>query len=53
MVLLMLVYVGVVVPAVWFRQPARRRDARAVLRQLLTALRPSRDLEQDPAIGHE
>lgn len=42
-VLLGLVYAGVVVPAVWFRQPARRRDARAVLQQLLDALRSPRD----------
>lgn len=44
MVLVVLVYLGVIMPAVWFRQPTRRRDARAVLQQLLDALRPSRDL---------
>jgi hypothetical protein len=37
---LLLVYLGVILPAVWFRQPARRRDARAVLQQLLEYLRP-------------
>ncbi|UUU34300.1 hypothetical protein JIX56_33145 [Streptomyces sp. CA-210063] len=33
------VYVGVVLPAVWSRKPARRRAALSVLTQLLTALR--------------
>ncbi|MFF8968513.1 hypothetical protein [Streptomyces sp. NPDC014995] len=34
------VYVGVVLPAVWSRKPARRRAALKVLTQLLGALRP-------------
>jgi Flp pilus assembly protein TadB len=33
-----LVYAGVVLPAVWFSHPVRRRDARAVLQQLLDAI---------------
>ncbi|QOV38676.1 hypothetical protein IM697_10025 [Streptomyces ferrugineus] len=33
------VYVGVVLPAVWSRRPARRTAALKVLTQLLSALR--------------
>lgn len=35
-------YVGVVLPAVWSRKPARRQAALRVLTQLLGALRPRR-----------
>jgi hypothetical protein len=35
-------YVGVVLPAVWSTKPARRRDARAVLQQLLDFVREPR-----------
>jgi len=41
--LVVAVYLAVIVAAVWLDQPARRRDARAVLQQLLDALRPARD----------
>jgi hypothetical protein len=34
-VIVLLVYVGVILPAVWSTKPTRRRDARAVLQQLL------------------
>jgi hypothetical protein len=38
-VLALLVYVGVVLPAVWSAKPARRQAAAAVLRQILVTLR--------------
>jgi hypothetical protein len=34
---ILLVYLGVVLPAVWSTSPARRRDARCVLRLLITS----------------
>jgi hypothetical protein len=36
-----LTFAGVVLPAVFFNDELRRRDARAVLQQLLDALRPA------------
>ena len=39
-VLVLAIVVGVVLPAVWSRKPARRRGAAAVLDRLLAALRP-------------
>jgi hypothetical protein len=41
-VLVLLVYAGVVLPAIWCRHPARRQDARAVLQQLLNIVRQPR-----------
>jgi hypothetical protein len=38
-VLVLLVYAGVVLPAVWSAKPARRKAAAAVLRQILAILR--------------
>jgi len=35
--LILLVYVGVTLPAVWSAKPARRKAAAAVLRQILSA----------------
>jgi len=35
--LALLIYIGVVLPAVWSAKPARRRAANAVLRQILNA----------------
>jgi len=32
------IFLGVVLPAVWFKDEQRRRDARAVLEQLVDAL---------------
>ncbi|MEV8548106.1 hypothetical protein [Streptomyces sp. NPDC051572] len=42
LVLCLLVFAGVVLPAVWSAQPTRRQAAAAVLTQLLTALRGPR-----------
>jgi hypothetical protein len=39
---LLLVCLGVVLPAVWFGDAHRRRDARAVLQQLLNLVRQPR-----------
>jgi hypothetical protein len=41
-VIMLLVYAGIILPAVWSTKPARRRDARAVLQQLLYFLREPR-----------
>jgi hypothetical protein len=41
-VIMLLVYLGVILPAVWSTNPARRRDARYVLQQLLRLLREPR-----------
>ena len=38
-VLALLIYAGVVLPAVWSAKPARRKAAAAVLRQLLASFR--------------
>jgi hypothetical protein len=38
----LLLYVGVILPAVWSAQPARRRAAREVLQRLLDTLRRPR-----------
>ena len=38
-VLALLVYAGVVLPAVWSAKPARRKAAAAVLRQILDVIR--------------
>ena len=38
-VMMALIFVGVVLPAVWSAKPARRRAAQAVLRQILDSLR--------------
>ncbi len=35
--LVLLVYIGIALPAVWSAKPARRKDAAAVLRQVLNA----------------
>ncbi|GAA0971258.1 hypothetical protein GCM10009555_021790 [Acrocarpospora macrocephala] len=35
-----LIILGVALPAVWSRRPGRRKDARQVLEQLLTPIRP-------------
>jgi hypothetical protein len=37
---ILLVYLGVILPAVWSTSPARRRDARRVLRLLISLFRP-------------
>jgi len=39
---LVLLYLGVILPAVWFGDAHRRRDARAVLQQLLNVARQPR-----------
>jgi hypothetical protein len=39
---LVLLYLGVILPAVWFGDAHRRRDARAVLQQLLNLVRQPR-----------
>jgi hypothetical protein len=44
-----LVYLGVILPAVWSRKPARRAAAAAVLAQLLGVLRRSRHDRDAPA----
>lgn len=36
---ILLVFLGVILPAVWSTSPARRRDARRVLRLLISLLR--------------
>jgi hypothetical protein len=42
-VLVLLVYVGIALPAVWSAKPARRKAAAAVLAQILDAcIRPNR-----------
>jgi hypothetical protein len=41
-VIMLLVYVGIILPAVWSTKPARRRDARAVLQQILYFFREPR-----------
>jgi len=38
-VLALLIYAGVVLPAVWSAKPARRKAAAAVLRQILDVIR--------------
>jgi hypothetical protein len=38
----LLVYLGVILPAVWSTKPTRRRDARQVLQQLLGLIREPR-----------
>ncbi len=38
-VIVLLVYCGVILPAVWSTKPTRRRDARHVLQQLLRLVR--------------
>jgi hypothetical protein len=38
----LLLFAGVILPAVWFGQSDRRRDARAVLRLILEAVRRPR-----------
>lgn len=42
--LLLLVYLGIALPAVWSSEPTRRKAAAAVLGQILTTLRPPRGL---------
>lgn len=37
--MIVLLYLGVVLPAVWSTKPARRRDARQVLRLLINCFR--------------
>jgi hypothetical protein len=39
--IVLLLCIGVILPAVWSRRPARRRDARAVLQQLLGLFEPA------------
>lgn len=39
-VIILLVYAGIALPAVWSARPARRRAAAEVLRQILTLGRP-------------
>lgn len=39
--MVLLVYLGVILPAVWSTSPDRRRDARRVLRLLISLLRIS------------
>jgi hypothetical protein len=41
-VIVLLVYFGVILPAVWSTKPARRRDAHRVLQQLLRLVREPR-----------
>jgi hypothetical protein len=41
-VIVLLVYFGVILPAVWSTKPTRRRDARHVLQQLLRLVREPR-----------
>jgi type II secretory pathway component PulF len=41
-VIVLLVYLGVILPAVWSTKPTRRRDARQVLQQLLGLIREPR-----------
>ncbi len=43
--IVLLLCVGLILPAVWSRRPARRRDARAVLQQLLRLFVPARSDE--------
>jgi hypothetical protein len=40
--LVLLVYCGVILPAVWSAKPTRRRDAHRVLQQLLRLIREPR-----------
>jgi isoprenylcysteine carboxyl methyltransferase (ICMT) family protein YpbQ len=41
-VIVLLVYCGVILPAIWSTKPTRRRDARHVLQQLLRLIREPR-----------
>jgi hypothetical protein len=41
-VIVLLVYAGIILPAIWSAKPTRRRDARAVLQQILRFLQEPR-----------
>jgi hypothetical protein len=52
-VIVLLVYLGVILPAVWSTKPTRRRDARHVLQQLLRLIREPRSRERDRVAGRQ